>query len=555
MVQGTPEVRTATDGTRRSLLARAGLVAGAVGAALLNRPAAAGAQTVQETVDIAPPGGDPALKLRPSGPVAPSASAGGALNLDNSASQGAGAVLYSSRGADALGRLLVVNQASPANPQQAVRIQNAGTAHTVSILHDPAGGAGDSSAEAVDIVSTNPLDTTLGVQGQEEGRGTVKITHEKPVRSDANAAAISIALQGAGTACQGIFIGNDAGNPTTGKLLNIRNGGPGERRLALTADGQLQLPVQGPAGGLTIGDDAHLYRSDEGTLATDAGMAVGGRVVLTNIDKEIANGTYAAAQITAGTTIALSAGGGLRGLGISARISVSGKLASTSLSMCRLSSVVTPSAKTDLRAIEVYKSSPQIDGLPGVDGGVVGSTFASFQHQLRLNPIDRGTGMLARVFGLYLPPVTNSVGAGWTVPSYSAVRIEAPGGTGTISQLTGVDIRDFKGRAATNSSVRSVGEAVHMRHSGGVTLGAQAGPETLLHLHGNSSMHGSVTIESESSNPPPPASGRQARLYVKDGRLVIQWNRSGTVLYTSIALDSPGPYPAAPAVVTDTVAP
>jgi hyaluronoglucosaminidase len=211
-------------------------VAGAVGAALLHRPAPAAAQSVQETVDIAPPGGEPALKLRPSGPVAPSTSVGGALNLDNSASQGAGTVLYSNRGTDALGRLLVVNQANPANPQQAVRIQNAGTAHAVSILHDPAGGAGDSSAEAVDIVSTNPLDTTLGIQGQEEGRGTVKITHEKPVRSDANAAALSIALQGSGTACQGIFIGNDAGNPTTGKLLNIRNGGPSAKRLALTAD-------------------------------------------------------------------------------------------------------------------------------------------------------------------------------------------------------------------------------------------------------------------------------------------------------------------------------
>jgi hyaluronoglucosaminidase len=555
MVQGTPEVATTTDGTRRSLLARAGLVAGAVGAALLHRPAPAAAQSVQETVDIAPPGGEPALKLRPSGPVAPSTSVGGALNLDNSASQGAGTVLYSNRGTDALGRLLVVNQANPANPQQAVRIQNAGTAHAVSILHDPAGGAGDSSAEAVDIVSTNPLDTTLGIQGQEEGRGTVKVTHEKPVRSDANAAALSIALQGAGTACQGIFIGNDAGNPTTGKLLNIRNGGPSAKRLALTADGQLELPVQGPAGGLVIGDDASLYRSAEGVLATDGGIAVADRVVLTSVDKAIANGTYTIAQITSGTTIALGAGGGLRGLGVAARITVSGALAPVSLSMCRLSSVVTPSGKTDLRSIEVYKSSPRIDGLPGVAGGVVGSTFASFQHQLKLNPIDRGTGTLARVFGFYMPPATNSVGAGWTVPNYSAVRIEAPGGAGAITQLTGVDIRDFKGRGATNSSVRSVGEAVPMRHSGGVALGTQAGPQTLLHLRGNSCMHGSVTVESESSNPPAPDSGRQARLYVKGGKLVIQWNRNGTVLYTSIALDSPGPYPVAPAVITDAAAP
>ena len=54
-----------------------------------------------------------------------------------------------------------------------------------------------------------------------------------------------------------------------------------------------------------------------------------------------------------------------------------------------------------------------------------------------------------------------------------------------------------------------------MRHSGGVSLGAQATPDTLLHLHGNASAHGSLTVESESANPPAPAAGTQARLYVK----------------------------------------
>lgn len=543
------------EGTRRSVLARAGLLVGGVAAVLLHGSERAQGQTVGETMDIAPPAGDTALKLRPSGAVAPSTSAGGALNLDNSASQGAGAVLYSNRGADALGRLLVVNQANPTNPQQAVRIQNAGTAHAVSILHDPAGGAGDSSAEAVDIVSTNPLDTTLGVQGQEEGRGTVKITHEKPARPDANAAAISIALQGAGTACQGIFIGNDAGNPTTGKLLNIRNGGPSAKRLALTADGKLELPVQGPTGGLAIGADASLYRSEEGVLATDGGIAVADRLVLTSVDKAIANGTYTIAQVTSGTTIAIGAGGGLRGLGVAAAISVSGTLAPTSLSMCRLSSVVTPAAKTDLKSVEVYKSGLRINGLAGVADGVSGSTFSSFQHHLRLNPIDHGTASMARVFGFYMPPAINLVGAGWTVPNYSAVRIEAPGGAGTITQLTAIDIRDFKGRGAMNHSLRSFGQAVHMRHSGGVSLGAQATPDTLLHLHGNPSVHGSLTVDSESSNPPAPDADAQARLYVKGGKLVVQWNRGGTPLYTTIALDSPGPYPVSPVVTTDTVAP
>src|SRR6476659_7543403 len=207
--EGAPAERT-----RRSMLARAGLFAGGVGAVLLHGSERSLAQTAAETIAVAPPPGDAALKLNPSGAVAPSVSAGGAVNLDNSASSGAGAVLYSNRGADALGRLLVVNQDNPANPQNAVRIQNAGVAHTVSIYHDTAGGAGDSTAEAVDVGSTNPLDTTVGVRGREQGRGTVKITHDKPTGSDANASAISIALQGAGTACQGIFIGNDAGNTT-----------------------------------------------------------------------------------------------------------------------------------------------------------------------------------------------------------------------------------------------------------------------------------------------------------------------------------------------------
>jgi hypothetical protein len=486
--------------------------------------------------------------------VAPSTSTGGALNLDNSGSQGAGAVLYSNQGADALGRLLVVNQDNPANPQNAVRIQNAGTANTVSIFHDPAGGAGDSSAEAVDIVSTNPLDTTLGVRGREEGRGTVKITHEKPVRPDANAAALSIALTGAGTAAQGIFIGNDAGNPTTGPLLNIRNGGSDAKRLVLTADGKVQLPVQGPLGGLVIGSDASLYRSAEGVLATDGGIAVADRVVLTNVDKAVASGTYTVAQVTRATTIALGAGGGLRGVKVAAAISVSGALAPTSLSMFNLSSVVTPSAKTDLKSVEVYKSNPQFNGLAGVAAGVSGTTFSSFQHQLRLNPIAGGTATFARVHGLYVPP-SNSVGAGWTVPHYSALRIEPPGGAGAITQLVGIDIRDFKGRGASNYSLRSYGTAVHMRHSGGVSLGAQATPDTLLHLRGNANAHGSLTVEAESADPPAPAPGMQARIYVKGAKLVIQWNRGGTVLYTTIPLDTAGPYPVSPAVTTDTVAP
>ena len=61
-----------------------------------------------------------------------------------------------------------------------------------------------------------------------------------------------------------------------------------------------------------------------------------------------------------------------------------------------------------------------------------------------------------------------------------------------------------------------------MRHSGGVSLGAQAAPETLLHLRGNASAHGSLTIEAESADPPAPGPGKQARIYVKGAKLVVR---------------------------------
>jgi hypothetical protein len=247
------------------MLRRTGGAVGVLALLGLAAPARAATTRFDDLVEIAPPPGTAGVRLACTGSVPHSPVTGGALNLDNSGSSGAGAVIYSNRGADALGRLLTVNQANPANPQQAVRIQNAGTGHTVSIYHNPAGGAGDPSAAALDVTSTNEHDTALGVRGREAGKGTVKITHSKPDTGDANAAALSIALEGTGTACQGIFIGNDAGNPTTGDLLNIRNGGPGTDRLRLTAAGRLALPAEGPEGGLELGSAsgrARLYVKD-----------------------------------------------------------------------------------------------------------------------------------------------------------------------------------------------------------------------------------------------------------------------------------------------------
>ena len=130
-----------------------------------------------------------------------------------------------------------------------------------------------------------------------------------------------------------------------------------------------------------------------------------------------------------------------------------------------------------------------------------------------------------------------------------------PRGVPPIAMWTGVEIRDFRARATFNYSMRSFGPGMHMRHSGGVNLGSQATPDTILHMRGNPSFHGSATLDQESSDPPAPAPGAQARLYVKNGKLVVQWNDGSNTLFTTIPLNAPGPYPVSTQVTTDTVAP
>ena len=91
----------------------------------------------------------------------------------------------------------------------------------------------------VDVVSSDPTTTALGVRGHEAGRGTVKATHEPsaPAATDPNASVLSLTIEGAGTASQGLFL--DAPLGTAGKLLNIRNGG--REVLVLKPDGTLVL--------------------------------------------------------------------------------------------------------------------------------------------------------------------------------------------------------------------------------------------------------------------------------------------------------------------------
>ena len=226
---------------------------------------------------------------------------------------------------------------------------------------------------------------------------------------------------------------------------------------------------------------------------------------------------------------------------------MSGTLDPTSLQMFDVSSVVTPAAATNVQAVEVYKSNLTMNGAsPGAAGGIVGSVFSSFQHQLRLRADPAGgTGHFTSVFGFYSPPITTvDAGLDRQTTTRAAAGRAAQEEAGTILNLTGLDIRDFKARGTTNYSLRSFGPGVHMRHSGGVGLGSQATPETILHLRGNASFHGSVTLDQESSDPTPPSpsgagppvcKGRQARRAVE--------RRGARRSITTIPLATPGAVP------------
>jgi hypothetical protein len=140
------------------------------------------------------------------------------------------------------GRLLNIRADNPQFNAAALHVDYNGAGNAVEIVNSGTG----SPSVTLNVVSSNPNDTTLGISGQELGRGTAKITHTG-TGNDANASALSLRLNGAGTAAQGIFL--DATNGTTGKLLNLRNAG--DTKIAATSDGKLLA-----TGGLGVGNSA-----------------------------------------------------------------------------------------------------------------------------------------------------------------------------------------------------------------------------------------------------------------------------------------------------------
>jgi hypothetical protein len=145
--------------------------------------------------------------------------------LDNTGNTGPGMSIFSANRQGQNGRLLTLTAADPAFDGAALHVAYEGSGHAVTIEHGE-GRPGSDGALALSVVSRNPADTSVGVRGRQTGRGTLKVTHEKPrggAANDASAAAVSVKLEGAGTAAKGIFV--DSAPATSGRLADVRNGG------------------------------------------------------------------------------------------------------------------------------------------------------------------------------------------------------------------------------------------------------------------------------------------------------------------------------------------
>jgi hypothetical protein len=226
---------------------------------------------IEQAKSIANPGTNASLQITPQGNTSASVSTGGAVNLDNTLNTGAGAVFFSNQSAPS-GRLVVVNAANATYNQAALHVQHAGTGNAVNIVQSnvspttsalnvtSAGGNGSSSAHtaafgltnsgnanatALNVVSVNTANSAMWLTGSELSRGTLKIAHVGDAGGlDANASAISIDLQTAGTASQGIFMDSTNG-ASTGNMLELRSNGT--TRLRLTPSGNLMIAAPNAA--------------------------------------------------------------------------------------------------------------------------------------------------------------------------------------------------------------------------------------------------------------------------------------------------------------------
>lgn len=415
-----------------------------------------------------------------------SVSVGGLVNLTNDGSTGAGLVLYSNRGADAAGRLLVVNQANAANPQQAARIQNAGTGHAVSISYTGTGG------EALDVVGTDRTTTAVGIQGAESGRGTVKITHEHPAAAlandDANASVLRLNWQdtaATGTAVQGIVAQSEPGGPTTtGDLLRFYPGPVAgvNPKLRLRASGVLVLDEGVVIGGYAAASVLTLRGSDVG-----AGGAINiyDQLVMHTSGADPGAGVYPLQEWSA--AVATAAATTWRYVSASPTLTLSANPGNPLMSLFSATpTFINSGTPRALGPVNILTVSPT--WAPGVADTITNASLRAVNVTPTWNAFTTGAGTSNFAYGLIFTPNVNT---GWTMTILSALKVSVLAGAGgTVTDWHGVDIDAEPGTRVTGvlASLRSRGAAPVLRHLGPGVFGADAAPTV-----------GSVALEVQST--------------------------------------------------------
>lgn len=163
-------------------------------------------------------------------------SSGGVIFIDNTNNIGTGIGIYSNADGSAEGNMINVKVDNPLYNQAAFYMNYDGLSNAVEIVSN----SNDSSSNALAVTGNNINDSTVGIIGYELGKGTIKVTHNRPGSgNDQNASGLSIDLKGVGTRAQGVYVDSTETGGTLGNLLRLRNQ-------------SIDQFVVGPQGNLTL---------------------------------------------------------------------------------------------------------------------------------------------------------------------------------------------------------------------------------------------------------------------------------------------------------------
>lgn len=261
----------------------------------LRAPSTLATSTITNALQLGGTAGDNMLRLTAgtNRDYPNSTSVGGLLNVTNTNSTGAGVVIYSNQGSTANGRLLVVRADNAAFDQQAVFIQQDGTAggYFVDCTNTTA------SAECANVTSTVTDQSAFGITGGPDGKGVLKVTGNA---GNVSTAILSMDLQD--TDIQGIFADTIAGY--TGKLINLRV--DGTELMTMNSSGSLGLASTTPQRKLSVQGDG-LFSGDLGVANLIAtGTATTTNLVATNAtttNLSVDGGTLNGGTDSAGTLL------------------------------------------------------------------------------------------------------------------------------------------------------------------------------------------------------------------------------------------------------------